>query len=317
MYLCDLKTSIGGMTDKTRSYIQLHFCVLIWGFTAVLGALISLQALSLVWWRVSLCCLGLLFLVPMREIKQLSRPVLKRLFGIGLLVGLHWLCFYGAIKLANASVAVVTMAIVSFFSSILEPLMLKQKTRWYEVIIGLVILPGIWLCLENIDLSQKTGFFVGILSAFLAALFSILNKKVIESAAPPALVMTLVELFAIVVLTSILLLFFSFRTENTVFLPQGNDWIWLMVLAWGCTLLPFALSLKAMKHLSAFSTNLTINLEPVYGVLLAGFFLNEHQQLPNNFYWGVFIIMIAVFSHPVLKNYFDKKALRLQNQPIS
>jgi drug/metabolite transporter (DMT)-like permease len=305
------------MTDKSRSYLQYHFCVLIWGFTAVLGALISLQALSLVWWRVSLCSLGLIFLVPLSEVFKLPKSVLKKLFGIGLLVGFHWLCFYGAIKLANASVAVVTMAIVSFFSAILEPLMLKQKMKWYELIIGLLILPGVWLCFDNIDLNQKTGFFVGIFSSFLAAFFSILNKKVIEESAPPALVMTFVEMFGSVVFTSVILIFLNFTSENVVFLPQGKDWLWLMLLAGGCTLFPFALSLKAMKHLSAFTINLAINLEPVYGVLLAGFFLKEHHQLPNNFYWGVFIIISAVFSHPFLKNYFDKKAQSLHNQTIS
>jgi drug/metabolite transporter (DMT)-like permease len=305
------------MTDKARSYLQLHFCVLFWGFTAILGALISLQALSLVWWRVTLCCLGLIFLVPISSILKLPKPVLKQLFGIGLLVGFHWLCFYGSIKLANASVAVVTVATMSFFSAILEPLMLKQKMRWYELAIGLMILPGIWLCFDNIDLNQKTGFFIGILSAFLAALFSVMNKKVIEESAPPALVMTSVEMFASVIFTSVILIFLNFTSKNVVFLPQGKDWLWLICLAWGCTLLPFALSLKAMKHLSAFSTNLTVNLEPVYGVLLAGFFLKEHHQLSNNFYWGVIIIISAVFSHPFLKNYFDKKAQSLQNQSIS
>jgi drug/metabolite transporter (DMT)-like permease len=305
------------MTDKTRAYLQLHLCVLIWGFTAIFGALISLQALPLVWWRVSLCCIGLAFIVPISEIKKVEKPVLMRLFVIGLLVGLHWLCFYGSIKLANASVGVITVATMSLFSSFLEPLILKQRVKWYEIVLGLTILPGIWLCFENIDLSLKTGFFVGILASLIAAIFSVYNKKIINEFEPPALVMTFVEMFAIVILTSVFLALLQFTTKNVVFLPSGKDWLWLVLLGWGCTLFPFTLSLKAMKHISAFSSNLTLNLEPVYGVLLAGFFLKEHQQLPTNFYWGVAILLLAVFSHPFLKNYFDKKAQRLQNQAVS
>lgn len=294
------------MSDKLRAYFILHFCVFIWGFTAVLGGLISLKTVPLVWWRVAIAATALWFLMPKAQLRGLSRQTAIRLFGIGLLVGVHWLCFYGAIKLANASVAVVTMATTSFFAAFTEPLILRTRFRWYELALGILVLPGMALVVESIDYQMRTGFAVGILSGFLAAVFSVFNKKILESDAPPALAMSFIEMSAIVVLTSVAMPFVLHFFPNENFWPQGSgDWVWLLVLALVCTVLPFFLSLKAMRHVSAYAVNLTLNLEPVYGVALAGLILHEHKDLEPKFYWGVFIILAAVFSHPFLKRRFE------------
>ena len=292
------------MTEKLKAYFYLHFCVFLWGFTAILGKLITLQALPLVWWRVVLCCLTLLFLVPRPDLRTLNRSLFFKMLGVGMMVGVHWLCFYGAIKLSNASVAVTTMATTSFFSALTEPFLLKKKIKWYELMLGILILPGIALVVGNINWDMRIGFGVGIVSALLAAVFTSLNKELIEKQHPPALMMTLVEMFGGVVVTSIALPFVLFADPGLQVIPVSNDWFWLAILVWACTILPYSLSLKALRHISAFASNLTINLEPVYGVLLAGVFFREDKDLNAGFYIGVAIILLAVLGHPFLKMKF-------------
>jgi len=228
------------------------------------------------------------------------------MFGIGVIVGIHWLCFYGAIKLSNASVAVATMATTSFFSALVEPLLTRQKVKGYELALGLLILPGMALIAGNIDWGMRIGFAVGIVGALLAAVFSSLNKKLIDNNPPPPLVMSFTELFGGVAVCSLVLPFLLWQSPNTQFIPTNMDWGWLLILAWVCTLLPYYLTLLAMRYISAFATNLTINLEPVYGVLLAALFFQEHKDLNPQFYVGVIVILLAVFSHPFLKKYFEK-----------
>jgi drug/metabolite transporter (DMT)-like permease len=294
------------MSDKLRAYLYLHFCVFIWGFTAILGKLISLQALPLVWWRVLLSCAGLLLLIPKEQVLSISRPRLRELFGIGALVGIHWLCFYGAIKIANASVAVASMALTSFCAALIEPLLLRTRVKGYELALGIFVLPGVLLLVGHIDWTMRLGFAVGALGALLAAVFSTLNKKVLNHDPPPPLAMSFVELFAAVAVTSAALPFVLWQHPDTPVLPVGKDWVWLLVLSGVCTLLPYYLTLQAMRHLSAFATNLTINLEPVYGVALAALIFREDRDLRPEFYWGVLIILLAVFSHPFLKKVFEK-----------
>lgn len=295
------------MTDKLRAYLYLHFCVFIWGFTAILGKLITLKAIPLVWWRVLLASTTLLIFIPKKQWQGLSRAAIPKLFGIGILVGLHWLCFYGAIKLSNASVAVATMATTSFFAALVEPVLLRKKVKWYELGLGILILPGMALVVGNINWDMRIGFGVGIIGALLAAVFSALNKSVLEKKPPPPLVISFVELFAATCVCSILMPVLWWQSPETPLMPTSRDWIWLLVLAWVCTLLPYYLTLQAMRHISAFATNLTINLEPVYGVLLAAVLFREDKDLSPHFYLGMLVILLAVFSHPFLKNTFEKK----------
>lgn len=296
------------MTDKLRAYFYLHFCVFLWGFTAILGKLISLKAVPLVWWRVLLATGFLLFLIPKRQWTGLTRRAFPQLFVIGLFVGLHWLCFYGAIKLSNASVAVATMATTSFFAALIEPVLLQKKMNWYELGLGVLILPGMALVVGNIDWDMRIGFGIGIIGAFLGALFSSMNKKILDQPQPPPpLVISFVELLAATCICSLFLPFMLWQSPETQILPSAQDWMWLLVLVWLCTLLPYYLSLQAMRHISAFATNLTINLEPVYGVLLAALLFREDKDLDPSFYLGMLVILLAVFSHPFLKYYFEKK----------
>lgn len=295
------------MTDQFRARLYLHFAILCWGFTAILGKLITLPTLPLVWWRVVITVASLLLLMPLAQLRAVSRADAWRMFGIGTLVGLHWLCFYGSVKLANASVAVVSIATCSLFAAILEPILLKTKLKWYEIGLALLILPGMALVAGNLESGMSLGFAVGILGAFLAALFSILNKKMIHAAPPFA--MTFIELGAIVVLFGLLLPGFYWQNPTEKWLPNSTELGWLLVLGLGCTTLPFALSLFALKRVSAFTFNLVVNLEPVYGVLLAGLILHENEELKPGFYLGVAIVVFAIFVHPFLRKRFETEKI--------
>ncbi len=289
--------------NTKKAYLQIHVAVLLFGLTAILGDLIQVSSLSIVWWRVLLTSVSFMFIVSWKNLMQIPRKQVLRLALIGALISLHWLTFYGSIKLANASVSLVCLATTSFMTAILEPIMLKQKFKWYELLLGLVIVPGMWLIMNDLDASMRLGVYSGLISALLATIFSILNKKNIEGTPPRS--MALIEMSAAFLMMSVLLPFYLKFSEDVKFMLHGTDWIYMIILVLGCTTLAFILNLKSLKYLSTFTTNLIINLEPVYGIILAMLILNEHHELNTNFYIGVSVILSSVFLHPFLKRKFD------------
>ncbi|MEO1714544.1 MAG: EamA family transporter [Bacteroidota bacterium] len=296
------------MDPTRRAYLELHLAVFLFGFTAILGDLIQLSALVIVWWRVLLTSISLLFLIRAAHLlRTIPRSHLLTFMGIGVLVALHWLTFYGAIKYSNASICLVCMATTSFFTSFLEPMILRQRIQWYQVALGLLIVPGMFLVVNNINWAMMAGIAVGLISAFLASLFAILNKKFIERANP--LEITFIELSSAWLFLSLVVPFFLWQNADASFWPGLMDWGYLLILALLCTTLAYVLALRSLQYLSAFASNLTVNLEPVYGIALAWVILNDHQELENGFYWGVGIILLAVFSYPILKRNFAKEAL--------
>ncbi len=286
------------MTDDAKAFWQIQFCVLLWGFTAILGKLISLPALALVCWRMLLVSATLL-LVPRvwRGLRAMPWRLMATYASIGVVVALHWLTFYGAIKLANASVAVSCLALGSVFAALLEPWIAKRRFEPSELALGVMVVPGIVLLVGGVPIGMHPGIVVGVASAFLSALFGTLNKRHVEGA--EALTVTAIELGAgtlfLVALSPLVP-----RFGPTLPIPSAHDAALLVVLALGCTLLPFNLSLVALRRISAFSTQLALNLEPVYAILLAIFLLGEQRELSPRFYVGVAIILLAVFAHPLL-----------------
>ncbi len=286
------------MRADTRAQWQIHFCVLLWGFTAILGKLISLPALALVWWRM-LIVVGVLAALPWvwRGLRAMPARLVLAYAGIGILVALHWLTFYGAIKLANASVAATCIALAPVFLALIEPLLARRRFDWRELGIGVAVVPGVACVVGAVPSGMRLGIAIGIVSALLVALFGALNKRLVEQAAP--LSVTCVELGAGVVFLGLLALVWPGGTA-TFTPPAGTDAWLLLVLALACTLLPFALSLVALRNLSAFSAQLAVNLEPIYAVVLAIVLLDEQRELGAAFYAGVAIIVGAVFVHPLL-----------------
>ncbi|MEX2334522.1 MAG: DMT family transporter [Pseudohongiella sp.] len=295
----------------THAWIQIHVCVVLWGFTAILGKLITLEALPLVLWRMGLVALSL-FLLPMiwRTILTLKPALLLIYCGIGTLVALHWLTFYGAIKLSNASVAVTCIATVPVFLSLVEPVLAGRRFQIKELLLGLMVLPGIVLVVGGTPESMNTGIIMGIVSAMFVALFAALNKRFILRADP--LSVTAIEMAAgcaLLVVVGLVVGSLSgassiagiIDADASIFaLPRGSDMLWMAILAFGCTLLPFALSLMALRHLSAYASALAVNLEPIYAIILAALLLGEQQELSARFYLGAGIIIAVVVIYPWL-----------------
>ena len=298
------------MHAENRAYLELHLAIILWGFTAILGDLIQLSALQLVWWRVLLTSLSLLPLIRLASfVREVPRRTILRFAGIGILIGLHWVCFYGSIKLANASVSLICMATTSFFVSLLEPLFLRTRFRWLELGLGLLIIPGIMLIVDGTAASMNAGIWVGLLSALLAAAFTALNKKYINDIDPARI--TFIEMTSAWLFLCPVVLIIQWSTEPTsVFWPSPKDWVYLIVLALLCTTLAQWLALRALRHLSAFVSTLSINLEPVYGIAMAWFLLDDAQELGPKFLLGGGLILFVIFSYPVIRRVLRQQKKR-------
>ena len=283
--------------SKAQSYLFIHVAVILWGFTAILGELITLRAIHLVWWRVAIISLCFVAWPGMvHKVRSLSPKVIYRISFIGVIVGLHWLCFYGSIKLANASIALISFSTTAFFTSFIEPIYTKSKISRVDVLFGLLVIPAMILVTKDFSWIYLLGFGVGILSALLAAYFSVLNKVSINFAGPD--VMTFIEMLAAFCLVTLIIPFVSL---DQFWVVSPKDVAYLLFLSIFCTILPFILHLKALKELSAFVTNLIVNLEPVYGILLAVVILNNHDELNWSFYAGGSILVVLVFLYPYVK----------------
>lgn len=275
-----------------KALLQLHTAVFLAGFTAILGKLIMLNEGLLVWFRMLITVITLGVILAFK--KQLVRIPVKELLkiaGVGAIVAVHWVTFYGSVKYANVSVALVCFSATGFFTAFFEPLILKRKLSFIEVGLGLIAILGIYVIFD-FHPQYKLGIIFGIISAVGSALFPIFNKQLLEKHSPKTL--TLYEMGGGVLVLTALIPFYLSQFPAAYYLPTVTDWLWLLVLALLCTVLSFDLQLQALKKISAFTANLTYNLEPVYGIILAFLFFKENKQLHPQFYAGVLFILLAV-----------------------
>lgn len=301
------------MSDTRTAWLQIHLCVFLWGFTAIIGKLITLSALPLVLWRMLLVSLLLLLLPRVwRGVLRLSRRHLLAFLGVGVIVAVHWLTFYAAVKLANASVAATCMALIPVCLCFIEPMVTGRAFVRRELLLGVLVLPGVALVVGGTPDTMNAGIAVAILSAFLAALFTAWNKRLIhrtDALSATALEMLGGGIFAL----ALTLLLASLPTrwdagallpaqEQLLAVPGDSDMGWILVLAVACTLLPFALSLVALRQLSAYASSLAVNMEPLYAIILAILILGEQRELDLHFYLGAAIILGVVLVYPVLIN---------------
>jgi Predicted permease, DMT superfamily len=288
------------MAPANKALLQIHLCVVIWGFTAILGKLITLPAFALVWWRM-LVVVAALCVIPAfwRGLRSLDRRTLAIFAGIGVIVALHWVTFYGAIKLANASVAATCIGMAPIFVSIVEPWVTGRRFEWRELAIGVAAVPGVMLVVGGTPGGMRIGIAVGILSALLVAVFGALNKRYVHRG--DALTVTGVELAAGTLFLTALAVIGGGAEATSLTVPGLRDGVLLLILALACTLFPFALSLVALRNLSAFSAQLAVSLEPVYAVFLAVLLLGEQRELGLQFYLGLAIILGSVFVHVLIR----------------
>lgn len=290
------------LTARHRNLLILHFTVLIWGFTGVLGDLITVSALHLVWYRVLIAALTLFVYLKIK--KQIVVVPLVKMFkfiGVGAIVGLHWVCFFHAIKISTVSVTLVTLSSLTLFTAILEPIFNRRSIAIGDVIVGIVIIFGIYLIFK-FEFQYWQGIIFGLSAALCASFFSILNAKMVKKDSPT--IITFYEMIGAFVGVSVIMLF-SGQFDSQMIL-SSSDWIYLLLLGSVCTAFAYVLGVAVMKELSAFTVALTTNLEPVYGILLATLILGHKETMSMGFYIGAVLILGAVFLYPVLKTQLEK-----------
>jgi len=278
-----------------KAFYQLHIAVFLAGFTGILGKMIHLNEGLLVWYRllITSATMWILFSLTNKLQRVIFRDVIK-LTGIGFLAALHWVSFYGSIKYANVSVALVCFSSVGFFTALFEPLVLGVKIKWKEIALGLLVIAGIFI-IFHFDTHYKTGIILGMISAILLAFVMIFIGRLVQRMNSETL-LTYQLTGGLVALSALMPLYMHQFPTNYVF-PGINDWIWLLVLSWFCSVWAFQLSVNALKRLSAFTVNLTFNLEPVYGIILAFILFKENRLLSKWFYIGFALIATALIIH--------------------
>jgi len=288
--------------DNLKSYLHLHFIVFVWGFTAVLGKLISLDAMPLVWYRMLLAVGFILLYIGYKKIPmKVPKKVLIGFLFAGLVIAFHWFTFFKAIKVSNISVTLACLSTGAFFASLLEPLFYGRKIIWYEVLFGIIVFLGLYI-IFNIDGHFINGIVLALSSAFLSALFSMINGKYAKEYNPT--IISFYELLGGVLFFSVFL-FFTGSFDAKFFEISNSDWFYLIILSTFCTAYAFIASVKVMKFLSPYTVMLTINLEPIYGIILAVIVFKETEKMSVNFYIGALIILSTVILNGVLK-YFHK-----------
>ncbi|WP_159520950.1 DMT family transporter [Sunxiuqinia indica] len=293
------------MSDLLKNHIKLHFIVFILGFTAIIGKLISLPAVEMVWYRmlIAFVALGAFLFFRKQSVVYSSRAILQ-ILGVGLIVAVHWITFFHAVKISNVSVTLGCMASTTLFTSILEPMITRRRFIWFEVIIGAIILIGLYLIFQ-FEFQHKWGIVTALISAFLAGLFTVLNKTFIPKYNP--VVISFYEMGSgFIGITFLLIVTGGFSAGIPA--PSAGDWMWLLVLGVVCTAYAYVVSIDVMKVLSAYSVVLTINMEPIYGILMAFFIFKDSEYMSLGFYIGTLIILAAVFSYPLIIKMLNKRS---------
>ena len=299
------------MKAHFRDYLLLHFIVFIWGFTAILGKLIQIPALELVLYRTlfAFVPLGILMAVRKRNFVIGGREVAK-ILGTGVLIGLHWIFFFASVKVSTVSVCLAGMATATLWTSILEPVMGKRKIRLFEVFLGIIIIFGLYV-IFRFEFDHIIGLIFAIFSAFLAALFFVINSKF--AIKHDHYMVTFYEMVGAFLGAAIFLPAYAYwlADDYAINLAANHmDFVYLLILALVCTVYPLAVSVELMKRLTVFSINLTINLEPVYGIILGVIIFGEKEKMSGGFYLGTLIILLAVIIHPFIQRHIMQRRLR-------
>jgi len=287
-----------------KSYLDLHLIVFIWGFTAVLGDLITIGENSLVWYRMLLAGLFLLFYLILTKRKFILplKSALNLIF-VGLLIAIHWIFFFKAINISNVSITLAMFSMGAFFASVLEPIFYKRKMLWYEVFFGLIIIAGLFMIMQ-VEMRYLEGIICALFSVFVGVLFTLLNGKLIQK--HDSTIITLYEFFAGCFFVTLYLLYDGKFTPE-FFMLSTNDWILILILSSVCTAYAFTASVNVMRKLSPYTVMLTTNLEPVYGIFLAYFIIGEDEKMSLPFYIGSAIILLTVILNGIIKNYQKAK----------
>lgn len=286
----------------------MHAIILVWGFTGILGKLIHLPAEILVWYRVIIAALGLVILLPLFKVsyKLKNKKDIFKIIIVGIITSLHWVTFYKAISLSTASLAVLCLSTTTLHVSWIDPIIMKRKFSWVEFLLGLFVIYGIYFVSSDFNPEEYEALAYGLTSALLAAIFSVSNAKLVQTI--PSGQISLYEMIVgALFLTGFL--FFTGKLNPQDLTMTTSDFWWLLILGIICTSFPFMLMIDVVKKLGAFTASLTINLEPVYTMILAIVILHENQKLSGNFYFGALMIIMVVVANSVIKGWKMKRAV--------
>jgi drug/metabolite transporter (DMT)-like permease len=284
-----------------RDYLQIHLVVLAWGFTAILGRWIELPPVTLVLWRAGLAAVGFWVVARMAG-HRLRLPARQAgiFMGLGMLLGWHWVLFFLSARLSTISVCLAAMPTAMLWCSLIEPVV-DGSRRWprHELLVGTLMVGAVWL-IYQVEWEHWTGFTVGLVAAVLAALYAVFTKQVVAPRRGAVIGFYQMSGGVLGVLTGLPLLGFDGAARA---LPAGSDWLWLLLLAWGCTVWAYMGYLDVLNRVSVFTVNVIYNLEPVYGILLALLFFGESEKMSGGFYAGAAIILTLVLALPWLRKY--------------
>ncbi|WP_445748429.1 DMT family transporter [Polaribacter sp.] len=287
------------LENKLKNYLLLHLIVFIWGFTAILGALISLEAIPLVFFRMGLAVFFIfLFFLYKKKSFLLDKEGIVKFLITGIIIATHWIFFFKAIKVSNVSVALVTMSTGAFFTSLIEPVFFRRRIKLLEIVLGLLVIAGLYI-IFNFESQYQLGILYALISSFLGSLFAVFNGLFVKKYDANSI--SLYQLFFGTVFVAIYL-FFSNGFSSTFFIIPTMDWVYLAILSSVCTAYAFIASVKVMKFLSPYTVMLTINLEPIYAIILALIIFGEKEKMNPAFYFGALIVFGVVLANGVIKN---------------
>ena len=288
------------LNDKIKNYLHLHFLVFIAGFTAILGELITISAIPLVWFRMLIASILVFIYIKVSKTDiSISPKSVVKLFVAGIIIALHWITFFGSIDASNVSIALAMFSTGAFFASIIEPIVFKRKTIWYEMIFGILVIIGVFIITHS-ELKYLKGIILGISSAFLSSLFAVFNGKFLQR--HTATVISFYEFISGVAFITLFILLFYDGFSLEFFQLSISDYGYLFILASVCTAYAFIAAVHVMKVISPYTVILSYNLEPVYGIILAIILFPEKEKMSSNFYFGAAIILITVMLNGLLKN---------------
>lgn len=297
-----------------KDYLHLHFLVVIWGFTAILGLLISIPPVEVVLYRTAIATIGLALLLHFQKLSfHIGKQAIIKMLLTGIVIAGHWILFFASARVSTASVCLAGMATTSFWTSFLEPLVLKKRIKWYEVFLGLIVIVGLYI-IFHFEFNHALGLFMALISAFLAALFTVINARFAKVYHHHQV--TFYEMAGACLSIVLFLPFYqyTFAEGGTVNLSLNQmDVVYILILAIVCTVYAYSASIGLMKKISAFSVNLTVNLEPVYGIILAMIIFGDKEKMHPGFYIGASIILVSVLAHPFLNKMYHRKYLETDN----
>lgn len=304
------------LPSLVKDYLMLHLVVLIWGFTAILGMLISMPTLEIVIYRTLLATvfLGIIFWWRKSNVRLPQKELLKILV-TGAVIALHWILFFGAARVSNISVCLAGLATASFWTAFIEPLVNKSRIKWYEVLLGVMVIIGL-VIIFSFELDYWLGLVMSVMSALFGACFMVINSRLTKRGNP--YVITFYEMIGACLFSLLIMPIYAvYFTENGLqLIPTPLDWLWLFFLSGICTVYAFSVSVELMKRLTAFAVNLTVNLEPVYGIILAVLLFGEKEKMTPGFYLGTLVILLSVCLYPlfnfIYKRRKAKQLLRMQ-----